>query len=347
MRVALVHTNLTRGGGMEAYLLSLVKGFRRQGDDVTVYACRVDHQLAEELGCTVQQIRPPWPRKMREFRFLHCCNQLPLRRDYDLAIGTARTCSPHVTVCGGVHVETIRHIRRTALFRGVYDLFENRFEEKAFREAPHIMAHSGTIARQIRDHYAIPANKINVLYPPIDTETFTPMEEAERAQARSALGIQDHQITFLFVSCGHQRKGLDQLLKTFSVLDPNRYQLLVAGSPIGSGHPANVRYIGYVNNLRPVYSAVDFTVLPSYYEPFGLVVPESIQCGTPVIVTKSVGAAELLSEEEGILLEDNSHETMVRTMTRLDSGHRVAAGFAEQHGLTIEQHINLIKKAYT
>ena len=331
---------------MEAYLCSLIKGFRRQGDSVTVYACRVDWDLARELRCEVRQIRPPWPRKIREFRFLHRCNELPLRRDYDLAIGTARTSSPHVTVCGGVHAETIHHIRRTALLRAVYDIFENNCEKMAFEKAPCIMAHSGTIARQILAHYQIDPAKIKVLYPPIDTDTFRPMDSLDRARARSALGMTDDRLALLFVSCGHQRKGLDQLCKAFAALDPRRYELLVAGSAIAMPHPDNVRSIGYVNDLSPVYGAADFTILPSYYEPFGLVVPESLQCGTPVMVTDNVGAAELLTGDEAVLLGDNSPSTLIEAIGRIERGFRVEPGFADRHGLTVDQHIQAIKEAF-
>jgi len=331
---------------MEAYLHSLVKGFRGQGDSVTVYACRVDWDLVQELGCAVHQIRPPLPRKMREFRFLHRCNELALRRDYDLAIGTARASSPHVTVCGGVHVETIRHIRRTALLRAVYDILENNYEKMAFYQAPHIMAHSGAIASQILAHYQVDPAKIKILYPPIDTDTFRPLDSLDRARARSALRIADNKLTLLFVSCGHQRKGLDQLCKAFAELDPKRYELLVAGSAITTSHPENVRSIGYVNDLSPVYGAVDFTILPSYYEPFGLVVPESLQCGTPVIVTDNVGAAELLTGAEAVLLSDNNPQTLVEAIRQLERSVRVESGFAERHGLTVDQHIQAIKEAF-
>lgn len=346
MRIALVHTNLRRGGGMEAYLLSLINGFQRQGDEVTVYACQVDWQLARELGCSVQRIHPPWPRKLREFRFLHQCNQLPLRHEYDFSLGTARTSCPHVTVCGGVHVETIRHIRRTALFRGFYDMLEKGYEQKAFEGAPHIMAHSKAIANQIQTHYQIAPQKITVLYPPIDTERFRPLDRAERSKTRLQLGLSDDKLALLFVSCGHQRKGLAQLCKAFEQLDPHRYELLVAGSALKGSHPPNVRYLGYINELASVYAAVDYTILPSFYEPFGLVVPESIQCGTPVIVTRDVGAAELLTPREAIVLADNSSSTLVAALRQLDRTIEIESDFAQRHQLSVEQHIQAIKHAF-
>ena len=42
------------------------------------------------------------------------------------------------------------------------------------------------------------------------------------------------------------------------------------------------------------YRAVDFTVMASRYEPFGLVGVESLLCGTPVLCAQGVGCAEVL-----------------------------------------------------
>ena len=327
-------------------MLSLVKGFQAQGDSVAVYACKVDGELVRETGCTVHQIRPLWPRKMREFMFLRHCNTIPFRTQYDLSISLSRTSSADIAVCGGVHLETIQQIRRTALLRGFYDLFEKHYEKEMVHTVPYIMAHSGTVADQLRKHYQIDSNKIKIMYPPIETDRFFPASKSMVESVRSSLGIDNKRLTFLLASCGHQCKGLQQLLLAFADLDPNRYELLVAGSKIPSSHPANVRYIGYVNNLAPVYSAVDFTILPSHYEAFGLVVPESLQCGTPVIVTRSVGAAELLSEQEAVFLSDNNPETIVNAIRQLDGGFKVAPGFASRHNLEIDQHIREIKRLF-
>ena len=347
MNIALIHYKFARGGGMEAYLLSLVKGFQSQGDKVSVYAGNVDRELVKETGCTVHQVKSLWPRKIREFRFLSYCNTLPFREQYDLSISLSRTCRADVAICGGVHRETIKFIRRTALLRGIYDQFEKYYERKMFYSVPFIMAHSSTVADQILKHYQIDKNKIKIIYPPIDTDRFFPAERSRVENMRSSLGINDKRLTILFVSCGHHCKGLDQLLLAFANLDPNRYELLVAGNKIPAYHPVNVRYIGFVNNLADVYSAVDFTILPSHYEAFGLVIPESLQCGTPVIVTKNVGAAELLTEREAVILADNRPETIADAIRRLDGSLKVEPDFAGRHNLSINQHIREIKNLFS
>jgi glycosyltransferase involved in cell wall biosynthesis len=60
------------------------------------------------------------------------------------------------------------------------------------------------------------------------------------------------------------------------------------------GLEERVRFLGFVNQteLPATYASADVLVLPSEYEPFGVVVNEAFACGTPAIVTTACGAAE-------------------------------------------------------
>jgi len=53
-----------------------------------------------------------------------------------------------------------------------------------------------------------------------------------------------------------------------------------------------VRFLGFVNQseLPSVYRSADLFILPSEYEPFGVVVNEAMLCGCPVAVSDRVGA---------------------------------------------------------
>ena len=55
----------------------------------------------------------------------------------------------------------------------------------------------------------------------------------------------------------------------------------------------HIRFLGFVNQsaLPGVYTAADLMVLPSEYEPFGVVVNEALCCGCPVAASDRVGAA--------------------------------------------------------
>jgi glycosyltransferase involved in cell wall biosynthesis len=365
MRIAIIHNQFSRGGGMEAYMLLLVKGFIAAGDEVTIHTYEVDEQLAAQFPCAIRQMElPPLPGRWKKYLFLHRCNADFNREEYDISLSLTRTSCQDIAVCGGVHPEVVKRVSRSSLFRWFHDKIEIAFERKMLATVPIIMAHSKTIAREISNNYEVDGSKIKVLYPPIDTDRFSHSDPLTIKKTCAEFNISPNKLTFLFPSCGHKCKGLQQILLAFNQLDPNRFELLVAGDKLPRKIPANVRHIGYINNLAPIYSAVDYTILPSHYEAFGLVIPESLQCGTPVITTRQVGAAELLSGQDGILLDDNQPETIATAIRQLgrtltvagrscavhgarDTGPSlVCADFAGRHRLTITQHIADIKALY-
>ncbi|GBO56722.1 glycosyltransferase, family 4 [Pseudanabaena sp. lw0831] len=62
-----------------------------------------------------------------------------------------------------------------------------------------------------------------------------------------------------------------------------------------------VKFLGFVNQsqLPLIYCSADLFILPSEYEPFGVVVNEAMLCGLPVIVSDKVGAGyDLVKHDE-------------------------------------------------
>ncbi|MEO8836198.1 MAG: glycosyltransferase, partial [Caldimonas sp.] len=119
-----------------------------------------------------------------------------------------------------------------------------------------------------------------------------PRDDAERAALRRRFDLPDDRAVFLLASTSHRRKGLGPLAAFFANTDLPA-TLVVAGRPLG-GSPANVRWLGYCRDIESLYRAVDFTVMASSYEPFGLVGIESLLCGTPVLLAAGVGCAEVI-----------------------------------------------------
>jgi len=91
---------------------------------------------------------------------------------------------------------------------------------------------------------------------------------------------------------------------------PDSYLVYAGDGPLRSvleqrardlGISDRVRMLGFVNQsqLPSVYRGADFFVLPSSYEPFGLVVNEAMLCGCPVAISDRVGAKyDLVREGE-------------------------------------------------
>lgn len=60
------------------------------------------------------------------------------------------------------------------------------------------------------------------------------------------------------------------------------------------------------NQLKQIYELADLFLLPSLYEPFGMVILESLYFGLPVIASKTAGPLDILKNEKlGICLELN------------------------------------------
>src|SRR5207253_7768761 len=95
---------------------------------------------------------------------------------------------------------------------------------------------------------------------------------------------------------GHSRKGLNPIRAAMSASSKDVI-LAVAGKPPTGAKESFVSFLGYIENLPDAYRAADFTILGSNYEPFGLVGPESIVCGTRLVFEKVIGCLPAIKPE--------------------------------------------------
>ena len=94
-----------------------------------------------------------------------------------------------------------------------------------------------------------------------------------------------------------------------------------------------VRFLGFVNQskLPAVYRAADVLVLPSVFEPFGLVVNEAFACGTPAIVSDACGCVDdlIVEDHTGFSFPPGDVEELadrIRRMRATGVQERMAAG---------------------
>ena len=84
----------------------------------------------------------------------------------------------------------------------------------------------------------------------------------------------------------------------------------------------NIHFIGFVENekLGAIYQAHDVFILPSYYEPWGLVVEEALYWGLPVIVSDKVGSSINMVKdlETGIIFKSNDVESLQAAMSDME-----------------------------
>jgi glycogen(starch) synthase len=93
----------------------------------------------------------------------------------------------------------------------------------------------------------------------------------------------------------------------------------------------SVRFTGFLAEpeLAAVYAAADVVVVPSTYEPFGLVALEAAALGTPLVVARTGGLAEfVLDRETGLLFTPFDHVGLADAVTEVLSDQVLARRIA-------------------
>jgi glycosyltransferase involved in cell wall biosynthesis len=104
------------------------------------------------------------------------------------------------------------------------------------------------------------------------------------------------------------RKGIACLLKAFALLskEVDDVHLVFVGRPSKkidefaekNGLTSSIQSRGFIETSELVseYNRAGVLVLPSFFDTYGLVVNESMACGTPVIVSEKVGASDMVRD---------------------------------------------------
>jgi len=168
-------------------------------------------------------------------------------------------------------------------------------EQQVVDEADRLVVNTEDEARQLISLHNADPRRIDVVYPGVDLDTFTP---GDRRAARAALGLPDGERVVAFVGRIQPLKAPDVLLQAAARLPGLR--VVVVGGPSGSGLATPDALVGLAaelgiadrvtflppqsrEQLVDVYRAADLVAVPSYSESFGLVAVEAQACGTPVV----------------------------------------------------------------
>ena len=158
-------------------------------------------------------------------------------------------------------------------------------------------------------------HKIRLVYNGIDTQHFHP-NAFDPTAARHALSIQSSQPVVGIVSRLHPSKRHHDLFLAMSEVRQRWPDclLLVAGDGTAEfeqnlkltacrlGLEENIRFLGYMAEIRKVLAALDVLVLPSHHEAFGRTLIEAMAMAKPVVATNVGGMPEAVSPDTGLLV---------------------------------------------
>lgn len=173
---------------------------------------------------------------------------------------------------------------------------------RLFRLADVVLApSSGTVA--LMRSLGIPKDRVALTPYCVDNDWWIEQSaKVDRRAVRAHWNVPDDAVAILFCAKLQPWKRPHDILRAFARADVEGSCLVFAGDgPLRGdleaevkslGLDQRVRFLGFVNQtgLPSVYCSVDLLVLPSEYEPFGVVVNEAMLCACPVAVSDRVGA---------------------------------------------------------
>lgn len=228
-------------------------------------------------------------------------------------------------------------------------------ERAGLRGADRVVAVSHFTKRVVHEQYQVPLKNISVVHNGIPLhKTPTQFDFHE---------LKKHKKIVLFMGRITMQKGPEyfiQLAKKVTDRDPNVLFVMV-----GSGDmekkciELSARYnltgkILFSSFLRGkdvdrAYQLADLFVMPSVAEPFGIVALEAVQNGTPVLVSRQSGVAEVTQNMSVVNFWDIDHmanETLTVLHNHDLRNHRIHHGKKELENLTWGHSAAKLKQVY-
>jgi D-inositol-3-phosphate glycosyltransferase len=201
-------------------------------------------------------------------------------------------------------------------------------------------------------YYGARADRVAVVPCGVDTELFQPMAPAT---AKDLLELGPEPL-LLYVGRLQPIKGLETLLEAMTRVDGGSKLLIIGGDQDEpeNGHGARLRarvsalglgrrvhFLGAQpqRRLRLFYAAATATVMPSYYESFGMVALEAMACGSPVVASRVGGLTTTIQDGvTGHLVPEGDPAALAQHLSRLlgdeterDRLGRAATRWAAEH----------------
>ena len=329
-RILMLITTLTLGGA-ETQVVRLAIELKRRGWLVKV-VCMVDpsayvNQLVEEQIDVESLGMPrgvPDPRGI--WRLRHIVNAF----------------RPDIVHCHMVHANLLGRFARLfcripALICTAHNLQERSekggvtwHKEFLYRLTDFLADRTTIICRAAFDRYvkvgAVPAQKLELIPNGIDTQRFSPSQNA-REIARAALGVGQR---FAWLSVGRlvEQKNYFGLLQALTLLPGDDWVVLIAGNgPLAEPLQAEsrrlnlaerVKFLGAGEDIWKLYNAADGLVMSSHYEGLSIALLEAASMGLPGVVTDVGGNSEVVVDGvTGWVVQPGSPPKLAAAMRRL------------------------------
>lgn len=298
--------DLTRRGGQDRSTLEVFQRFTETNDG----SCYVyDFEGTPATRGKVHKIRPHIKRPVllkSIYYYLYTMVALWRARKKGAVVQATGACS---LVADIIQVQFIHRAwheidKPSSFYHTILRQFDLLMERLIFRRDRHYIAISNRIRDELKQYFGI-ADNVTVIHHGVDLQAFHPAEQKEDAQKaidlRKQHDLPENAIVVLLVGA-YERKGIDCAVNAVIGL-PEAERARVRFVAVGSGdHEGlnnryahqNFLFLPNQQNIADYYRMADIFLLPTKYEPFGLVILEAMASALPCIVSDQAGASELI-----------------------------------------------------
>jgi len=328
-----------RGGGVEHYTYNISKNLLDMGHEITVITS-ANKSAEEDHGIMIIRIKSRVSisntpidltlvssisniLRKETFDVVNAHTPVPFYADM-AAIASKRMKVPFVLT---YHNDVIKESWPLRTLSSIYNRtllqLTLRSSDRIITPSPYVHNESEMINKFLERTVWIP--------PGVDTEVYKP----GKGDWKSKYGLPENSKIILFVGAmnrGHTHKGVDVLLKAFSMIKDEDTYLVLAGT--GDMIPDYKRiseslgiinrtlFTGFIDEetLIDLYRASDMLVLPTLNiaEGFGMVLIEANACGKPVIGSRVGGIKYVIKDgETGLLVPPGDPEALADAIRRL------------------------------
>lgn len=215
-------------------------------------------------------------------------------------------------------------------------------------ESERVICCSTYMLEQITRIFSLPPEKVEIIPNGIDCGRFT--RDISIDLVRNRYVPAGDKLVF-FVGRLVYEKGVQTVIEAMPIIHETMKNVtfIVAGDGPHAdelkglvskhGLEEKVRFLGHMDTdgLISFYRCADLTVVPSLYEPFGMVVLESMALGTPTIVADTGGLAEIVTDEEtGLTFEPGDPCELAKAVLRILNNPKLSERIVEDASTLIE-----------
>jgi glycogen(starch) synthase len=360
-------------GGLARHVRKLSEALVGLGVEVHVLTRGGEDSPAEETagGVAVHRIREPkHPQDLSEFvawvermnsDMLAAGVELGDRLDFDLVHGhdwlVANACDHLARRMGAPLVTTIHateYGRHQGWVKDHPQAYIHGVERWITNRSQRVITCSAFMRDQVADIFAVPPRRITVIPNGIDPADLPRPGARELARLRAEFAAPEERLVLLIGRLVYEKGfqlALEAMPRVIKAVPGTRF--LVAGS---GTHEAELKkqaaelglmehgtFLGWIGDdvLQTLYGIADLTVVPSIYEPFGLVALEAMASGCPCIVADTGGLREVVPHEAaaGLRFRARDPKALARVAIRVLSDPDLEASLiaaAKEHVLRFD-----------